>query len=144
MVGYEFSEAYHERAIERARSRGGGLIRIHTQPGGVRESSIDTASAARVYENDRDRLLAALRSLQPSLMMLATGRCVSTNPRATPRDDPEITRADRVRVVGPATDEPALDVRPTGRRNSDADRVGVASGEQDSTIQLWGTDGRHG
>lgn len=58
------------------------------------------------------------------------------------QDEDEDTRADRVRVVGPDIDEPALDVRPTGRRDVGADRLDVASDEQDSTIQLWSADGQ--
>jgi hypothetical protein len=142
IVGYEFSEPYHERAIERARSRGGGLIRIHTQPGGVRESGTDTASAARVYENDRDRLPGGAPFAAAITNDAGDWSMRVYEPTRDPSDGPEVTRADRVRVVGPATDEPALDVRPTGRRDAGADSVIVASAEQDSTIQLWGADGQ--
>lgn len=142
MVGYEFSESYHERAIECARNHSGGLIRIHTQPGGVRESSIDTASAARVYENDRDRLPGGAPFAAAITNDAGDWSMRVYEPTRDPDDDPEITRADRVRIVGPTPDEPALNIRSTGRRDIGPNCIDVANDEQDSTIQLWGADGQ--
>lgn len=141
MVGYEFSEAYHERAIDCARDRGGGLIRIHTQPGGVRESSVDTASAARVYENDRDRLPGGAPFAAAITNDAGDWSMRVYEPTRDPSEGPEVTHADRVRVVGPAHDSPALEVQETGRRSTSGD-LGRAHEEQDSTIQLWGPDGQ--
>ncbi|WP_424016278.1 ThiF family adenylyltransferase (plasmid) [Halorientalis pallida] len=140
-IGYQFSEDYHERTMARAKDRGGGLIRIHTQPGGVHESSIDTASAARVYKNDRDRLPvgapfgAAITNADGDWSMRVY------EPTRDESKEPAVTRADRIRFVGPAMDGPALSIQETGRR-SGVDLSRVNDAEQDSSIQLWGEDGQ--
>ncbi|UHH25677.1 ThiF family adenylyltransferase [Halobacterium noricense] len=141
MAGYEFSEAYHERAVERARDRGGGLVRIHTQPGGVSESTVDTASAARVFEADRDRLpggapFAAAITNEPGDWSMRV-----YEPSRDPSADPQVTHADRVRVVGPSRDEPALHVQDTGRRSPSTNHL-RGDDERDSTIQLWREEGQ--
>lgn len=142
VIGYEFSEDYHERAVERARDRGGGLIRIHTQPGGVRESSIDVASAARVYRNDRDRLPIGAPFGAAITNDRGDWSARVYEPATDDSDEPTVTKADRVRIVGPTHDEPSLHIQPTGRRTSDDDPTGVDLREQDSTIQLWGPEGQ--
>lgn len=140
-IGYQFSENYHERAVARARSRGGGLVRIHTQPGGVGESDIDTASAARIYKNDRDRLPvgapfgAAITNTDGDWSMRLY------EPARNEREDPAVTHADRIRIVGPTIDGPALDIQETGNE-SGFDLSRVNNCEQDSSIQLWGEDGQ--
>jgi hypothetical protein len=53
-------------------------------------------------------------------------------------DEPLVTRADHIRIVGPAIDDRALSIQPTGRTTQHSGRAGVAASEQDSTIQLWG------
>lgn len=140
MLGYQFSEDYHERAVARARDRGGGLIRFHTQPGGVGASGIDTASATRVYKNDRDRLDvgapwgAAITNSDGDWSMRVY------EPTRTEDDDPAVTQADNIRIVGPTLDGPALEIQETGRRSADSPEV--AREEVDSTVQLWGPDGQ--
>lgn len=139
MLGYEFSEEYHERAVERARNLDGGLLRVHTQPGGVGASCIDKRSAKRVYRNDRDRL-----------PMAAPFGCAITNSKGDwsarfyepGDDDPTVTHATTVRFVGPNHEERAFEKRPTDTGVTDTAGAGIASTQQDSTIQLWGADGQ--
>jgi len=136
-LGYLFSEDYHERAVERAKSRGGGLIRIHTQPGGVRESPIDTDSAARVYKEDRDRLPVSA-PWGAAITNDAGEWTMRVYEDARHDDDPIVTHADCVRIVGPTVNGRALSIQPTGRTAQRSADLSVDDNEQDSTIQLWG------
>lgn len=136
-LGYQFSEDYHERAVERAKSRGGGLIRIHTQPGGVRESPIDTDSAARVYKEDRDRLPVSA-PWGAAITNDAGEWTMRVYEGARHDDDPIVTHADCVRIVGPTVNGRALSIQPTGRTAQRSADLSVDDNEQDSTIQLWG------
>jgi len=139
MLGYQFSEDYHERAIERAQERGGGLLRVHTQPGGVTASSIDTESAARVYKADASRLPpdapfgAAITNSDDDWTMRVYEPTRDS-------DDPTVTHTDAVRIVGPTHDRPPFEKRPTGSGSTAGNAVNAQ--EQDSTIQLWGADGQ--
>ncbi|QRV16321.1 ThiF family adenylyltransferase [Haloterrigena salifodinae] len=142
VIGYEFSEDYHERAVARAKERGGGLIRIHTQPGGVRESSTDIDSAARVYRNDRDRLPTGAPFAAAITNDKGDWSARVYEPATDGGNKPTVTRADRVRVVGPATDGPSIRIQPTGGQTSSDDLTGIDRSQQDSTIQLWGEDGQ--
>lgn len=137
--GYQFSEDYHERAIERAQKHGSGLIRVHTQPGGVAASPIDTESAARVYQEDKGRLPpgapfgAAITNSEGDWSMRVYEPTRDS-------DEPTVTHADAVRIVGPVLDGPALEKHLTDSRRSRSGAVN--SDEQDSTIQLWQADGQ--
>jgi hypothetical protein len=136
-LGYQFSEEYHERAVERAKARGGGLIRIHTQPGGVRASPIDIESAARVYKADRDRLPVGA-PWGAAITNEAGEWSMRVYEDARHDDEPVVTHADRVRIVGPTLDDSALSIQPTRRSASRGEGPSVDDKEQDSTIQLWG------
>jgi hypothetical protein len=136
-LGYQFSEDYHERAVERAKSCGGGLIRIHTQPGSVRESPIDTDSAARVYKEDRDRLPVSA-PWGAAITNDAGEWTMRVYEDARHDDAPIVTHADCVRIVGPTVNGRALNIQPTGQTDQSSADSSVDANEQDSTIQLWG------
>lgn len=135
--GYQFSQDYHERAVGRAKAQGGGLIRIHTQPGGVQESPTDTNSAARVYKADRDRL--PVGAPWGAAITNDTGDwSMRVYEDARDGDEPVVTHADYVRIVGPAADDRALRIQSTGRTTQRGADQSVDARKQDSTIQLWG------
>jgi hypothetical protein len=136
-LGYQFSEDYHERAVDRAKTRGGGLIRIHTQPNSVRESPTDTDSAARVYKADRDRLPVGA-PWGAAITNDAGDWSMRVYEDAIDDGEPVVTRADRVRIVGPAVDDSAFSIQPTGRTAQHGVSPSVDARVQDSTIQLWG------
>ena len=138
-LGYEFSEGYHERAVERARDIGGGLLRVHTHPGGVHPSGVDKDSAAQIYKNDRDRL-----------PMGAPFGAAITNERwdwsarvyEPGNGSPVTTSASRVRIVGPTHSNRPFEKRLTLDADTNRNLANIRDTEQDSTIQLWGEDGQ--
>ena len=139
-LGYEFSEEYHERAVQQAQECGGGLLRVHTHPGGVRPSPVDTASAKRVYEHDRDRL-----PLGAPFGAAITNKRGKWSARVYEPDadgNTTVTSTSCTRIVGPNREGAALRKLPT-RNGTHGDRASrVDLNQQDSTVQLWGEDGQ--
>jgi len=137
--GYEFSEDYHERAVERARDLSGGLLRIHTHPAGVQPSGVDKESAARIYRNDRDRL-----PVGAPFGAAITNKKGNWSARVYEPGDgsPTVTSASRIRIVGPTHGGQPFEKYPTGDADSNRNLANIRTSEQDSTIQLWDEDGQ--
>lgn len=136
-AGLRFSKRYHHRAIQRAKELGGGLLRVHTHPGGVTPSDVDRRSARRIFDDDADRLPAGA----PLLAAITngdgawSGRVYEFGRSA----EPHVSPVSAVRIVGPRfrrVETPDSPSRPAGALGN---FVGEA---HESTIQLWGEEGQ--
>lgn len=131
-----FSQEYHHRAIERARELDGGLLRVHTHPGGVRSSAVDRESANRVFNQDADRLPPGA-----PLVAAITNESGDWSARVYEFgiDGASVTSATAVRIVGPDFEKRETPDSPTGPAGA---RGHVDDAQQDSTIQMWEAGGQ--
>lgn len=136
-AGFRFGKEYHHRAIRRAREMQGGLLRVHTHPGGVTPSPVDRRSARSVFEGDADRLpggaplLAAITNERGAW----SGRVYEFG-RAS---EPYVTPVTAVRVAGPRFRKIETPDSPGGPAGARGELVREA---HDSTVQLWGEEGQ--
>lgn len=132
----QFSQEYHHRAIERARELNGGLLRVHTHPGGVHSSAVDRDSAKRVFDQDADRLPPGA-----PLVAAITNESGEWSARAYEfgADEMSATPATAIRIVGPDFEKRETPDSPLGPAGA---RGRVDGAQQDSSIQMWGAGGQ--
>jgi hypothetical protein len=164
MYGFQFTDEYRQRALQRARELDGGILRIHTHPhGSPLPSRVDRKSAEQVFSRDVDRLSPGAPL---AAAIITEDEAWSARAYEFPaRDELLETYASRIGIVGPAHRKGYRKLRAWQPNNYDgeldlitaevhsgnseqeraiigSEDIEVATDEQDSTLQLWGSDGQ--